>query len=274
MAKEKNYLIIERTLSALTPVKVGNEYILEGIFAEIGVLNKNRRKYSAEQYVPWIAKLQEKIEKAKLLGELDHPKVYDITLANVSHVIEKLEYNPDTKQVSGKIRILDTSKGREAKALLDGGIPLHISSRAAGKVDEQGNVFIQQLFTYDLVADPGFECAELKRVNESFGFDESDENIFIYEMNNETEKIENKVTMENANLVTIEDFSKYSNFTKEYIEKIEKKLDEMTVTSTEDPKIGQLVEYTKEMASNVNKLFEYVNYLSTTTNKTLNDFRI
>jgi len=31
-------------------------------------------------------------------------------------------------------------------------------------------VKIKQLFTYDLVADPGFANAELKRVNESYGF--------------------------------------------------------------------------------------------------------
>ena len=40
---------------------------------------------------------------------------------------------------------------------------LHISSRAAGTVDEAGKVKIKKFFTYDLVADPGFENAELSK---------------------------------------------------------------------------------------------------------------
>ena len=57
----------------------------------------------------------------------------------------------------------------DARALVKDGIPLHISSRAAGTVDESGRVRLQQLFTYDLVAEPGFANAVLTRVNEGFG---------------------------------------------------------------------------------------------------------
>ena len=58
---------------------------------------------------------------------------------------------------------------------------MNISSRAAGTVDESGHVKLQQLFTYDLVADPGFANAQLKRVNESYGFGD-DDNIDIYDI--------------------------------------------------------------------------------------------
>ena len=56
-------------------------------------------------------------------------------------------------------------------------------------------VKIKQLFTYDLVADPGFENAELKRVNESYGYT-TDNGLYIYEMGeaNVTENIENQNT--------------------------------------------------------------------------------
>jgi hypothetical protein len=44
------------------------------------------------------------------------------------------------------------------------------------------------MFTYDLVADPGFANAELKRVNESYGFD-NDDSLYIYDISeNVTEK--------------------------------------------------------------------------------------
>ena len=35
-----------------------------------------------------INELQEKVKTNKLLGELDHPKDFDVSLANVSHVVE------------------------------------------------------------------------------------------------------------------------------------------------------------------------------------------
>ena len=101
-----------------------------------------------------------------MLGELDHPHGFEISLTNASHVIESLEYDPQRNVVVGKIRLLNTAKGKDAQALVRDGIPLHISSRAAGTVDESGHVKLQQLFTYDLVADPGFANAVLSRVNE------------------------------------------------------------------------------------------------------------
>ena len=175
-AKEEelyNLLIVESsagtTTKDFTVSKDKGGYVLEGIFGEIGIKNKNNRIYDEAEYLPQIESLQDKIKESKLLGELDHPKQFEISLERVSHVIEKLEYDKATKQVRGRIRILNTSKGKEAQALIDGGIPLHISSRAAGSVSEDGHVKIKKLFTYDLVADPGFANAELKCINESYG---------------------------------------------------------------------------------------------------------
>ena len=142
--------------------------------------NKNNRIYTESEYVPQIEALQAKINGAsKLLGELDHPAQFDISLKNVSHIIEELTYDKDSKEVRGRIKLLDTDAGRQAKALVDAGVPLQISSRAAGAVESNGKVKIKQLFTYDLVADPGFENAELKRVNESFGFS-NDNGLLAY----------------------------------------------------------------------------------------------
>ena len=82
------------------------------------------------------------------------------------------------------------------KALVDAGVPLQISSRAAGAVESNGKVKIKQLFTYDLVADPGFANAELKRVNESYGFD-NESGLWIYEMNNEVPEAKEEITTTN-----------------------------------------------------------------------------
>ena len=212
----KNLLILERSTESLELKNKDGIYVLEGIFGELDKKNKNNRIYTAEEYLPQIESLQDKIKASKLLGELDHPTNFDVSLKNVSHIIEEITYDKESNQIKGRIRLLDTDAGRQAKALVDAGVPLQISSRAAGAVESNGQVKIKQLFTYDLVADPGFENAELKRVNESYGFS-NDSDILIYEiggqselLNNETITIENKETntMAESKFITAEDFNK------------------------------------------------------------------
>ena len=184
MNTNSKLLILERSGSTLAFAQDNSgAYVLEGVFGEIDKLNRNNRIYTEDEYLPQVESLQAKIKSSKLLGELDHPQNFDISLKNVSHIIEELRYDKDKKQILGKIRLLDTDAGKQAKALVDAGVPLHISSRAAGTVESNGKVKIKQLFTYDLVADPGFANAELKRVNESFGFEDAGD-ILIYEINN------------------------------------------------------------------------------------------
>jgi len=214
-----NLLIVEKSSSVLEQTGETKDYVLEGVFGEIDVKNKNNRIYTEDEYLPQIKSLQDKIGGSKLLGELDHPQQFDISLKNVSHVVEELRYDQENKKVMGKIRLLDTDAGKQAKALVDAGVPLHISSRAAGEVSEGGKVKIKQLFTYDLVADPGFENAQLNRVNESYGFD-NDEILFIYEV---FKKEINKTTNENKKEQTMEEFVKtddFNNYTKYLAEQI------------------------------------------------------
>ena len=266
----KKLLILERSKSNLSMTKADDgSVVLEGVFTEIGVKNKNNRIYEESEVLPHINELKEKVKTNKLLGELDHPKDFDVSLSNVSHVIEDLEYDKDKKQVLGRIRLLNTSKGKEAQALIEDGIPLHISSRAAGTVDEAGKVKIKKFFTYDLVADPGFENAELARVNESFGFEDS-EGLFIYEMDSSEEEINktNKtdLTMENTSdkFVTVEDFNKYTEYVKNTLDSVKE-----SANSTNDELIEKLVKYTEHIAEKVNQVTDYTEYLSENLDKSI-----
>ena len=163
----ENLLILERSSQNLKSVKDGNKTILEGIFAEFGVENRNGRVYEEREYLPHLEYLKKDIKNGSLLGELDHPERFEVALGNVSHKITELWYDQANRQVKGKIEVLDgTPKGAIAKELLKAGIPLSISSRAAGSVNEDKSVSIQQIYTYDLVAKPGFENAQLNQVNE------------------------------------------------------------------------------------------------------------
>lgn len=269
----KDLLVLERSSNILEVTKQENgSYILEGIFGEIGIRNKNNRIYDEAEYVPQIESLQKKISTGKLMGELDHPQNFDISLQRVSHVIEELFYDNDSKQVRGKIRLLNTSAGREAKALIDDGIPLHISSRAAGMVESNGHVKIKQLFTYDLVADPGFENAELKRVNESFGF-QNDDDIQIFEINkpgapdkynNNIKENNDSPNMEGA--VKIEDFNAYSKHLTEQINSLKEQIKSLKEsgkeTVTEDS--SSQIAYMNKISQKMNEMFSYLKYTTET----------
>ena len=262
----KKLLILERQKSNLD-ISTGEDgsVVLEGVFTEFDVKNKNNRIYEEKEVMPHINELQEKVKTNKLLGELDHPKDFDVSLANVSHVVESLDYDREKKQVIGKIRLLNTSKGKEAQALIKDGIPLHISSRAAGTVDENGKVKIKKFFTYDLVADPGFENAELSRVNESFGLS-NDDGILIYEMEETENNNDNKkdLTMENNNFVTVEDFQKYT----EYVSGVLSNVKEST-NSNNDEVMEKLIKYTEHIAEKVNQVTDYAEYLSENLDKNI-----
>jgi len=271
MKKAKDLLIVEMSSSALNVTSSENkDYVLEGVFGQIDQKNRNNRIYTEDEYVPQIEALQAKIKSSKLLGELDHPQQFDTSLKNVSHIVEDLYYDKDSKEVRGKIRLLDTDAGRQAKALVDAGVPLQISSRAAGAVESNGKVKIKQLFTYDLVADPGFENAELKRVNESYGFG-NDSGVYIYEMGeaNVTENIEIQNTnieiKENKNMeefVKAEDFNRYSEYLAKEIKGIKESMDAKAADASEDMTVENIKSHNDHIADNVNTLSEYVTYLA------------
>ena len=270
----KDLLILERSSSSLDFKTDNGNYVLEGIFGELDKKNKNNRIYTAEEYVPQIESLQDKIKSSKLLGELDHPSNFDVSLKNVSHIIEELTYDEENKQIKGRIRLLDTDAGRQAKALVDAGVPLQISSRAAGAVEENGQVKIKQLFTYDLVADPGFANAELSRVNESFGFS-NDSDILIYEIGtsttniNET-KIENKETetMAESKFITVEDFNKYSKYLSEEIKSIKGSLTEAQENNNET-EISELKEYATYLAEKLDQSIQYSEHVAEKTDQSI-----
>ena len=157
----------------------GKKYILEGVFAELDVLNRNQRIYKKEEYLKHLQYLRNDIKKGEpLLGELDHPEDrFEVKLKEASHQVLDLWYDSAKNVVMGKIMLLNTPNGKLAQSMVDQGIPLHISSRAAGTVSSDNTVSIQQIYTYDLVCKPGFAGAVLHRVNESADACTYDDNI-------------------------------------------------------------------------------------------------
>ena len=206
----KNLLILERSAQNLQKITRNGKTMLEGVFAEFGIENRNGRIYEEKEYLPHLEYLKKDITNGNLLGELDHPERFEVALGSVSHRISELWYDQAKRQVLGRIEILEgTPKGQIAKSLLEAGVPLSISSRAAGTVNEDKTVAIQQIYTYDLVAKPGFESAQLHSVNEGANPRQAEINKMIAALNessNSRDKhsINSKIGVVNENVSVID----------------------------------------------------------------------
>ncbi len=238
------------------------DYVLGGIFTEFGVKNRNERIYTADKFIPCLDELNERINTMGVVyGEFDHPDVFDTSLSRSSHLIQKAFYVKESNRVDGQIRLLNTYWGKEAKALVDDGCPMFVSSRAAGITEANGTVTLKKLFTYDIVADPGFASARLTSVNESFGYTDN-ANFRIYEMSDES-KINELFNMNKNEFVTKDQLTDYSKYIINEIASTKKEVKSALKTGNLNPKkLEQLLEYYEELNKTNEQVVKYLDYLA------------
>ena len=177
----------------------GKNMYLAGRFLVGEEQNGNGRRYPKTEIQRVIESVMGKIKSGvSIVGELNHPPGLSVDLANVSHMITELKM--DGNYGIGKAKILNTPSGNIAKALLDGGVRLGVSSRGTGEVNE-GIVSNFDLVTIDIVANPSGPGCYPDIVRESMGdrkvmslaeavvHDEAAQKYFKKEMQNFLNKI-------------------------------------------------------------------------------------
>ena len=230
--------IIYETLGSVSNMQVvesknPNEVRLSGVFGVCGVRNDNHRVYEKANYAKCLEALQTKIANNNCLGELEHPNSFNINLDNVSHIIEAIQMNEDGT-VTGTVKLLNTPKGQIAKAIVEGGAPLFISSRAAGSVDSKGNVTLQSIATYDLVGTPGFSQAKLTAENKKFEcLNESLENPCWMIVESETPEEGDENKNEPSTEPSTEKENNDNNDNKVTMEDLKKSIEELTQKVTQ-----------------------------------------
>ena len=183
----KYLLVLERLDQSLTtvPSDDDDDIVLEGTAAIFGITNENNRVYEKAEYLPHLEYLKEKIKQKRLFGELDHPQRFDIAFANVSHVIESLDYDPSSNSVKIRVRLLDTPSGKIAKTLMDEGVQLAVSTRGCGSLGPD-NVVGDNFFLigFDLVVSPSVSTAFVENIMENQQYIVGDNGLIAVNMEN------------------------------------------------------------------------------------------
>lgn len=137
------------------------QHYIKGIFMQAELKNRNGRVYPRQVMEKALGEFLPMVESKRAVGCLEHEPTPAITLDRVSHLIESLEF--DGNNVIGKARILDTPCGKIAKAMIEGGVQLGVSTRGVGSIkfrnglNEVQNDF--KLATVDIVHQPsGIDC--------------------------------------------------------------------------------------------------------------------
>jgi hypothetical protein len=147
-------------------------FVIEGIFLQAEIANKNRRIYPSRILEREVNRYNEEyVKQNRALGELGHPDGPTVNLDRVSHMITSLK--KEGNNFIGRAKILATPMGKIVESLLNGGAKLGVSSRGLGTLKEMDNGIneVQDDFflstAADIVADPSAPDAFVSGIMEN-----------------------------------------------------------------------------------------------------------
>ena len=156
--------------SVITEEKNGKKkYVIEGIFAQADMKNRNGRVYPKPIMEKAIGDYTEKqVSKGRAVGELNHPEGPTVNLDKVSHKIESLKF--EGNNVMGNATVLETPMGMIVQGLLDGGVQLGVSTRGMGSLERRNiAMYVKDDFmlnAIDIVQDPSAPSAFVNGIME------------------------------------------------------------------------------------------------------------
>lgn len=159
-------------VSVITEATEGGQknYIIEGVFLQGEIPNKNGRKYPKDILNAEVERyIKELVAERRAWGELCHTDSPSIDLNRTSHLIKELRLDGD--DWIGKAVIADSDTGKNVKALIDVGGKLGVSSRGLGSLKMQEGVNVVQndfklVTAADIVADPSAPKAFVEAIME------------------------------------------------------------------------------------------------------------
>lgn len=160
MAEFIRDLILEETQILTENAGDGKKFMyIHGIFMQAEKKNRNGRIYPKSILESAVDIFNtDLVSKNRALGELNHPARLNVDPREACHLITELTW--DGSNVIGKARILDgTPTGGILRGLIEGGVCMGVSSRAAGslKKNRAGIPEVQKdlrISTVDAVTDP------------------------------------------------------------------------------------------------------------------------
>lgn len=150
--------VVERVKPLVETTEQGKVYLIEGIFLQSEVKNRNGRVYPFAVLEREVDRYnREYVQQNRALGELGHPDSPHINLDRVSHMITRLV--PNGTDFVGRAKIMDTPYGKIVKSFIDEDVKFGVSSRGVGSLRDVDDTAVVGEDYYlataaDIVADP------------------------------------------------------------------------------------------------------------------------
>lgn len=186
MLVETNFSDVEALSEGEGPQK---QLYITGIFAQGGVVNRNRRIYPSAVLESAMRDYDSNfIMKNRAVGEAEHPTTTKVNLDRISHIIVPGSLVKEGDNYSAKARILNTPCGNIVRGLLEGGVQIGVSTRADGgvKKNSRGIMEVQdglKMSAIDIVFSPSAPDAFVEGLveNDSFVWDTISEDVEFVE---------------------------------------------------------------------------------------------